>query len=228
MNPTAPQAVIFDFDGVLVDSEPLHLACFQEVLAPRGVTLTAEAYYGRYLGFDDAEAFRQALRDAGRDAEPAELDRMIAAKTALVQRALRRDVPALPGAAELIGALAGAGVPLAVCSAALREEIRLALETLGVWGGFAAVVAAEDVQRCKPDPQGYRLSLEHLRAATGRALPAERCCACEDSPAGVRAAKAAGLRVLAVTSSYAAADLHEADAVVNDLTETTPRDLATL
>jgi len=228
MNATAPDAVIFDFDGVLVDSEPLHLACFQRVLRPRGVTLTAEAYYGRYLGFDDAEAFRQAMRDAGRGADQTQIERMIAEKTALVQQALRREVPALPGAAELIGALAGAGVPLAVCSAALRDEIRLALETLGVWGSFAAVVAAEDVQRCKPDPQGYRLSLERLRAATGQALPAGRCCACEDSPAGVRAAKAAGLRVLAVTSSYAAAALHEADAVVATLGETTPAELAAL
>ena len=150
-------ALIFDFDGVVIDSEPIHLACFQDVLRPFGVTLTKEAYYGVYLGYDDYDCLREAARDAGAELSDEQIADLIAAKTALVQRAFARSVEAQPGSVELIRAAAEGGMAVGVCSGALREEIRLAARTIGVLDCFGTIVAAEDVQRGKPDPEGYAL-----------------------------------------------------------------------
>jgi len=212
-------ALIFDFDGVIVDSEPVHLECFRAVLAGAGVSLTREDYYGKYLGFDDHDCFAAALASAGQEAGEDRIAEMIRAKTRLVRQTYTRGVTGLPGAAELVRSAAGAKVPLAVCSGALREEIEQAARAVGVLDCFAVIVAARDVKRGKPDPEGYRLALERLRAATGRRLRAGAGVVVEDSPAGIDAAKAAGLHVLAVTNSYAPEALSRADRVVFTLAE---------
>jgi beta-phosphoglucomutase len=218
-------ALIFDFDGVIVDSEPVHLECFRQVLAGAGVDLTREDYYGKYLGFDDHDCFAAALRSAGQAADERRLADMIHAKSRLVRQTYARRVAPLPGAAELIRAAAAARVPLAVCSGALREEIEQAARAVGVLDCFAAIVAARDVKRGKPDPEGYRLALERLRAAVGRPLRAEAGVVVEDAPAGIEAAKGAGLKVLAVANSYAPHALARADRVVRSLADVTLEDL---
>ena len=210
-------ALIFDFDGVVVDSEPVHLKAFQQVLRPAGIEMTRDDYYGKYLGFDDHDCFAAAAADNGKQFTEARIAKMIAAKTQLVQRAFGGSVRALSGAAELIADAAGAGVPLAICSGALREEIVLAARTVGVRRHFRAIVTAEDVRRGKPDPEGYALALERLARAAGRGLDPSRTVVVEDAPAGIRAAKALGMKVLAVTNSYSADRLAEADRVVDSL-----------
>ena len=218
-------ALIFDFDGVVVDSEPVHLSAFQRVLRGAGIEMTRDDYYGKYLGFDDHDCFAAAAADNGKEFTEAQIAEMIEAKTQLVQQAFRESIGALPGAAELISRAAGAGVPLAICSGALREEIELAARTVGVRRHFRAIVTAEDVRRGKPDPEGYSLALERLGRTVGRGLDPSRTVVVEDAPAGIRAAKALGMKVLAVTNSYSADQLAEADRVVGSLEETNAFDL---
>jgi beta-phosphoglucomutase len=218
-------ALIFDFDGVVVDSEPIHLAGFQHVLGRLGLVLTEQDYYARYLGYDDHDCLMIAARDAGLELAEPKIAELTAAKTAFVQRAFAESIQPQPGALELIRAAAAEGVPLAVCSGALRDEIELACRTVGVWECFQAVVAARDVARGKPDPEGYRKAHQRLRAATGRELRPRRCIAVEDSPAGIDAARGAGMKVLAVTTSYGAPQLAAADRVVESLRDVTIREL---
>ena len=221
----ALDALIFDFDGVIVDSELIHLDCFARVLRPLGVTLAREDYFAKYLGFDDRDCFVAVLRDIGRQASEEEVARMVEAKTLLVQESYARDVKALPGVMELLRAAAAAGVPLAICTGGLPDEIELARRTIGAEGLFAAVVTARDVRHGKPHPEGYRLALKRLRAATGRKIRAAVCVVVEDSPAGIDAARAAGLKVLAVTNSYPPEALARAHRVVTSLAEVTLGDL---
>ena len=221
-------ALIFDFDGVVVDSEPVHLVCFQRVLETVGVELSESDYYDKYLGYDDRDCLRIAARDAGLDLDAERIARLTAEKTVLVQRAFAEAIQPLPGAVELIRAAAAAGVALAVCSGALREEIELASRALGVLECFRTIVPAEDVARGKPDPEGYLKVRERLAAVTGREILPARCVVVEDSPAGIDAARAAGMKVLAVTNSYSRERLNAADRVVDSLAEVTPESLGEL
>lgn len=216
-----------DFDGVVVDSEPVHLACFQRVLSEEGMVLTAEDYYAKYLGYDDRDCFLAVARDQGRPLKRP-LEALIAAKTALVQQALSESIQPLPGAVELIRSARAAGVPVAVCSGALRKEIELASAAVEVLDCFTVIVSAEDVSAGKPDPQGFRLVLERLAAACGRPIRPQCSVAVEDSPAGIAAARAAGMKVLAVTNSYPPQRLQDAQRVVASLTEVNLADLDAL
>ncbi|MCK4626419.1 MAG: HAD family phosphatase [Phycisphaerae bacterium] len=228
-------AMIFDFDGVVVDSEPIHLACFSEVLARYDIELTGEDYYGKYLGFDDHDCFGAVLSDNGHQADERKIAEMTAEKTLLVQKAFAESIRPLPGAIELMRAARQAGAALAICSGALREEILLAGKTVGAIELIEVVVSAEDVQAGKPDPEGYALALKllnevkkvGLRSATSqptRISPSD-VWVVEDSPAGVQAGKDAGMNVLAVTNSYDRTALAAADHIVDSLTEITPADL---
>jgi len=212
-------ALIFDFDGVVVDSEPIHLVCFDKVLQSVGIRLTEADYYGKYLGYDDHDCFAAAMRDNGADFTEEQIALMIAEKTELVKRAYGESIKPMPGAVELIRSAAGAGLPLAICSGGLREEIRLAAETVGVLDCFEVIVPAEDVPRGKPDPAGYRLARRRLEETNGRLIAAERCVVVEDSPAGIAAAHAAGMKVLAVTNSYPPDALDGAERIVDSLEE---------
>ena len=220
-------ALIFDFDGVVVDSEPIHLACFREVLGRRGIELRTEDYYSLYLGFDDHDCFQAVLVNNGRDPDEAEIAAMTAEKTAMVQRAIRESIQPLPGALELMRAAREAGLAVGVCSGALRDEIELAGETIGAMEMIQVLVAAKDVANGKPDPEGYAKTVELLSAAVGRRIDPARTWVVEDSPAGVQAGKGAGCRVLAVTNSYPAEELAAADHVVDSLTEVSLGDLDT-
>jgi beta-phosphoglucomutase len=210
-------AIIFDFDGVIVDSEPVHFECFRAVLSTHGVVLTSEQYYGKYLGFDDHDCFLEVMRDNGRTVTEEDIAAMTAAKTRLVKRAYQERVKPLPGAAELITAANAAGLELAICSGALREEIELAADAIGIRRHIDVIVAAKDVRRGKPDPEGYLLALKHLGAGIGRPLDTRKVWVVEDSPAGIAAAKAAGCKVLGVTNSYPADALKSADKIVGSL-----------
>jgi beta-phosphoglucomutase len=212
-------AIIFDFDGVIVDSEPIHLACFAAVLRERGITLSQEDYYAKYLGFDDHDCFKAVCANGGAAPTEAQIAAMTTRKTLLVQQALRESTRAQPGAVELISSIAAAGVPLAICSGALRGEIDLAAQTIGILQYFASIVAARDVARGKPDPQGYKMALQCLIDLAGRPLQPSKCAAIEDAPAGIQAARAAGLKVLAVTTSYPPHALAAADKVVASLSD---------
>ncbi len=221
-------AVIFDFDGVIIDSEPIHLRCFQQVLAPEGVDMTAEAYYEKYIGYDDHDCFIIAGRDHGVEFDEYRIREMVEVKTGLVKVMMAGQIRPFDGVVELIGGLYEAGYPLAVCSAALREEIELAGAAVGILDYFSVIVAAEDVHASKPDPAGYRLAVEQLAKMSPKPPAPEKCVAVEDSRAGIAAAKTVGLKVLAVTNSYAAEALQQADLIVDSMKDIKPADLENL
>jgi len=215
------EALIFDFDGVVVDSEPIHMDSFRQVVRPYGVEFTDQQYYDRYLSYSDREALTQMVRQYDLDPAAVDIDELIATKTKLVQRALATSAEPLPGAIELMQATRDAGLGLAICSAALRREVELPLHRAGVFDLVQLIVAAEDVHIHKPDPTGYIETRHRLAALLGRELRPERCVAIEDSPGGIAAAKGAGLAALAVTNTVDAAALTQADCIVDSLADVT-------
>src|SRR5262245_16158043 len=136
-------AIVFDFDGVIADSEPLHLRSYQDVLAGSGLTLTRRDYYARYLGLDDEGAFKAVAADHGRSWSDSEIERLIAAKMQRME-VLERDVSVLfPGARDAIRR-AAAAAPLAIASGALGVEIRRVLDREALAQYFTAIVSADD------------------------------------------------------------------------------------
>jgi beta-phosphoglucomutase-like phosphatase (HAD superfamily) len=203
-------ATFFDFNGVLVNDEHVHLETFREVLATLGVSLSEQDYLSRYLGYDDAGAFAAVLKDAGRTPTSLQIAELIEAKRPLYMQRARAALPTFAGAAELVRRRAACG-PALVVSGALREEVELGLEVLGVRDRIAAIVSAEDTRACKPDPEGYLIGIRWL-AARGQEAEARRGLVIEDSLAGVEAAKAAGLPCVAVAHTYSEQELSKAGA----------------
>jgi beta-phosphoglucomutase len=210
------QAVIFDFNGIIVDDEPIHFRLFQKVLGEEGIVLTEEAYYARYLGFDDRGAFTTAFRESQRLLDDAELDELIARKAVYYQNAIRSQVTIFPGVVNLIAALAE-HVPLAVASGALRHEIKTILATAGLLDRFRAIVSAEDVERGKPEPDIFLKALAALNHPSEEPLQPASCVVIEDSKEGIRGARRAGMKCLAVTNSHPAELLGEANVIVKSL-----------
>jgi len=213
---------LFDYNGVLVDDEDVHFAAFREALVPRGIELTHEQYVERYLGFDDVGAFQAILIDAGETPTDDDVRELVDAKKPLYLARIA-DLRTFPGARDLVLRRAALGV-VGVVSGALRNEIEIGLDRLGVRDAVRFVVSAEDTQACKPDPEGYLEALRRL-GALGHKGPAV---AIEDSIAGVEAAKRAGLRCVAVAHTYAPFELARAgaDAVVPTLASLTDDTLA--
>jgi len=215
------RALLFDFNGVLVDDEPLHLELFQRVAAEEGLAPpTEEEYYARYLGFDDRAAFAAILAAAGRPAEPPRVARLVARKAAYYQELIhRRGYPFFPGARELARDAAARGLRLGVVSGALREEVTGGLAQAGLAELMPILVTAEDVAESKPHPEGYLLALDLLNSLPPlpeRLIHPHEVLAIEDSPAGLESAAGAGLLTLAVAHTYARERLR-ADATVDTL-----------
>lgn len=203
-------ATLFDYNGVLVDDEHVHLAAFRDVLEPLGVSVSERDYWERYLGYDDAGAFAAILEDAGRPATDAEIRDLIERKRPQYLARAKGALKGFSGATELVRRRAAVG-PVVIVSGALSDEIRLGLDVLGVADCVTAIVSAEKAQRSKPDPQGYVLGIAELEPLMGAAA-ARLALVVEDSIAGVQAAKAAGLACIAVAHSYPATDLRRAGA----------------
>lgn len=192
-----PAAVIFDFDGVLVDTEPLHYRALCAVLAPLGLDFDWAAYVSHYIGLDDRGVFRAAFRQADRPLSPERERELIAEKAAIFAALLRAaPPPALPGVQRLLTELRGT-VPLALCSGALPSDIEPVLREHGWEDVFEVRVTAEDVEESKPHPAPYVLAFRRLAVRyPQRGMVPARCVAIEDTEAGVAAAKSAGLQVL--------------------------------
>jgi HAD superfamily hydrolase (TIGR01509 family) len=212
-------AILFDFNGVIIDDEPQHCDALIATLAEYGYPLDREAYYRDYLGFDDRECFRFTFARNGEPVDDARISKAIARKNEHYLHAIRAAMRLVPGAADFVSAAAGEGHRLAIVSGALRSEIELVLDQAGLRRHFSEIVAAEDVSACKPDPQGFNRAREAL------GTPAERCVVVEDSLPGLAAARAAGLRCTMLTTSHAEDALAEGDAVWRDFVGRAPRDL---
>jgi len=216
----ALQAIVFDFDGVIADSEPLHLRAFQQTLAEEGIELRAADYYSRYLGYDDVGLMQALASDRGIAMNDRQITALVARKSAQLQDLLHGGHVLFPGAVEFIRS-AAAEVPIAIASGALRHEIVEIIGAAGVANLFTTIVAAGDTPQSKPSPAPYVLAFERLRQGSGRDLDPQRCVAIEDSRWGLESAHGAGLRCVGVTNSYSAAELQGADLVVSGLGDLT-------
>jgi beta-phosphoglucomutase len=219
------RAAVFDFDGVIVDSEPLHFRSLQAALAPEGVAIDEDEYWSVYLAYDDREAIRLALERHGVPTTPEALARAASRK---VERfaALIPGMPVFPGARELVVSLA-AELPLAIASGARHDEIEAILAGLGLRHCFRAVVGAEDAPRTKPDPAPYLEAARRLADEVPGLGPAD-CAALEDSVPGILSARGAGMRVVGVAHSYPAEKLRPAHRVVPSLVGLSREDLSAL
>ena len=211
----ALQAIVFDFDGVIADSEPLHLRAFQHTFSDLNVTLTPSDYYSKYLGYDDVGVFVNVARDQGMTLTDQQITSLVAKKGASIQDMLRAGHVLFPGAADFIRQ-AAAAVPIAIASGAQRHEIEEILEVTQLRSCFAVIVAAGDTPQGKPSPQPYARAFQLLQQSA-EGLNGARCVAIEDSRWGLESARGAGLRSVAVTNSYPAAELPGAELIVEGL-----------
>ncbi|NLH16375.1 MAG: HAD family phosphatase [Phycisphaerae bacterium] len=223
------QAVIFDFDGVIADSEPIHCRAFLEVLPQFGFPLTEDMYYRDYLGYTDADALDVLSRDLKVPIDEATRRRALELKSRRFEELIQNEKPIISGVPAFVRMLHSNRIPLGICSGALRSDIDLILEGSELQGVFDVVVSADDVTKGKPDPQGFVLTLHRLSDTVGRSIPAESCVVIEDSLWGLQAAKTAGMKRIAVTHTYPSGQLApQADRVVNSLGELTLSDLHSL
>ena len=207
-------AVVFDFDGVLANSEPLHLQAYQAVLGEAGVAFGRDEYYQHYLGFDDATMLKTVSERRGLDWNAQKLTDIIARKTAIFDEIVASTDVLYPEAVACVERLA-ARLPLGIASGALRHEIEAILRRSSLDKHFRFIVAAGETARGKPAPDPYR------RAARLHSRPPEQCVAIEDSRWGIESAKDAGLHCVGITTSYPAKDLSGADAIIGSLDEFT-------
>src|SRR5262249_24797423 len=212
-------AILFDFNGVLIDDEPQHCDALIATLAEYGHTLDRDTYYAGYLGFDDRECFRFTFQRMGHATDDGAIAAAVEPKHIHYERAIRDQLRLVPGAGAFGETAAFEGYQLAIVSGALRREIELVLDLTGLRPHFAEIVAAEDVTACKPDPQGYRRAREML------ALSPNRCVVVEDSLQGLAAARAAGLRCAMLSTSHDDTVIGVADSIWPDFVGRTPADL---
>ena len=205
---------MFDFDGVIANSEPLHYRAYRDVLESSGIAFPEKEYYDRYLGYDDMGVFKALAADRGLSWTTDRIAGLVRSKADTIERLAQNASILFPGAEAAIRR-AAARMPLAIASGALGIEIRRVLDREGLTSSFKAIVAAEDTPVSKPAADPYRKAVALLVEACGPLQPAE-CVAIEDSPWGLQSAKAAGLHTVAVAHTYSRAAL-EADLVISSL-----------
>ncbi len=210
----ALRAAVFDFDGVIADSEPLHFRALRDALFADQVTITSEEYWGIYLAYHDRAAICLALEHHREPAPPERVSRIEQRKVARFAE-LVPEVPVFEGARELVLLLASE-LPLAIASGARHQEIETILAGLGLRDAFAAIVGADDVERTKPDPLPYLEAARRLATALP-GLAAGECVAFEDSLPGIASALDAGMKVVGVAHSYTPERLGTAHRVVPSL-----------
>ena len=217
---TSLQAIVFDFDGVIADSEPLHLRAFQRTLGEIGLELSAADYFNTYLGFDDVGVFEALGKHSGRPFTGNQVRDLVARKGVHLHDLARAGDALFPGALDFVRA-AAARIPVAIASGALRHEIDEVLAVSGLAPLFPVIVASGDTPHSKPSPAPYDLAFRQLQQTTGLSLDRRRCVAIEDSRWGLESARGAGLRCVGVTNSYPAHELPGAELIAGGLADLT-------
>jgi len=234
-------AVIFDFDGVITDSEILHLRSFNQVLARFGVEITTKDYYKDYLGLTDSECF-ESLADRGRlGLDEDGIEHLIKQKNQIFEKLAKTEGSIIEGVRDFLemlkyhghpgrghGLEARGTIPMAICSGALLAEIELILEQARLRRFFEVIVSAEQIKKGKPNPEGLLLTLAKLNHDRRVRIAAGQCVVIEDSHWGLEAAEAAGMHTVAVTNSYDAEQLQPAEKIVTQLMELSIGDLQEL
>lgn len=222
------RALIFDFNGVIADDEGPHVDCFCRALADFGLSLTKEAYYGTYLGMDERTCTAQLLAARDGQVDATVVGQIQERKADLFRRYSMLHKPALfPGVIEFVQQ-AGRRYRLAVASGGRREQIDRALSETAIEGAFELVISADDCPVGKPDPAIYLLTLKQLNGLLPKPplLKAGECLVVEDSKAGILSARAAGMRVVGLATTYSVDQLQAADLVLPSLVGVDPIGLA--
>jgi beta-phosphoglucomutase len=220
-----PKAIIFDFDGVVVDSEPLHYQAFVMVGKSFGYEFTYDQYMAQFIGFDDRDAFRFMLSQAIEAGHAPEIDDADAYLAELIEKKRKAfeaiaamQTAAIPGVINLIDELHGQGFPIAIASGAVHADIEQMLRLIDRREKFEIIVAADDVAHSKPDPTTYALAFEKLAAKyPDRGLTPANTLAIEDTAAGLASANGAGLQTLGLTTTGPKQKLLAAGRVIEDL-----------
>ncbi len=208
------KGILMDFNGVIVDDEPIQMKAYQEILKTEGIELTEEDYY-KSLGMDDATFVENAYSRAGKKPETNKVLEITQAKTNRWREMIADELPIFPGVENFIRKMEK-DFALGIVSMARREEIEFVLEKAGLKNYFSVIVSAEDVTACKPDPQCYIRGFNLIDAARMRVgknpMVHGDCLVIEDSPPGIAAGNRAGLKTLGVTNTVDARALREAGA----------------
>lgn len=208
------KAILFDFNGVVIDDEPIQMRAYQEALKAEDITLTEEDYY-KGLGMDDKTFVRAAYERSGKELTDEKLSDVIERKSASHRRMIEKDLPLFPGVVTFIKA-ASREFSLGVVSMARRVEIDDVLKRANLSEVFDAIVSAEDVEKCKPDPACYNrgfLLVDEKRRQAGRLnISPHECLVIEDAPPGIASAREAGMKTLGVTNTVSADALRAAGA----------------
>jgi beta-phosphoglucomutase len=220
------KAVIFDFDGVITDSEILHFRAFNQVLGQYGIELTKQEYYKTYLGFNDADCYGLLIHQGLLKAEHEQIGNLIEEKKQIYKELAKTEGKMIEGVRDFLTLLEENSIPMSICSGSLLTEVEMVLEDTGLRHLFEVIVSGEQVRKGKPDPEGFLLTLKRLNNNVtlrpdenqNHILPGE-CIVIEDSHWGLEAAKAAGMHTIAVTNSYGAEQLSMAEKIVNQLNE---------
>ncbi|MBF9029642.1 HAD-IA family hydrolase [Rhodobacterales bacterium HKCCE3408] len=202
-------ALLFDLDGTMLDSDPIHRAVFAEMLAPHGFEVTEAFYRDRIHGRLNADLFAELMPDGG---DPRTLSET---KEAAFRDRLPKPYPAMPGVVDLVGMAVAKDWPRAVVTNAMRLNAEAMLAAIGLDDAFEIVISGEECPAGKPAPDPYLAALDAL------GLAADRTIAFEDSPSGVASARAAGAYTVGIASSLPPDDLHAhgAQAVLTDFTD---------
>ena len=214
------RGIIFDFDGVIANTEPLHLRSYQDVLASTSLRLTDEDYYAHYLGYDDVGVFSNIGNNQGQPLNEDEIKHLLEEKSKRFDALMHRSEVLFPDATTCIEELANS-VPLGIASGALHQEIETILTSKNLRRHFEVIVAADDVTHSKPAPDTYQRAVELLHGNHPGVEPSAYV-AVEDSVWGITAAHAAGLQCIAVTHSYPTETLVSAEIIVNGLSDLKP------
>ncbi len=212
------EAIIFDFDGVILDSEPIHYEACRQVLAGIGLSISYNEYISEYLGLSDKDMFPLFLANKGQYFAVNEINLMIKAKSEVYIQIInaREKLPFVQHVEHNILASIKKTNKIAICTGSSKEEVLTALNKLNhgnLLAAFEVIVTSADVELGKPSPEGYLLTAQRLGV-----LPS-KCMVIEDSPPGIAAAKKAGMYVIGLTTSYNKSQLHEADNVFDGYDE---------
>lgn len=224
------RAVLMDFNGVIINDEPLHCQAYQQILKNHDIELTEENYY-KCTGMNDVSFIREQFKNAGKNVDDATISDISKQKTVAWRALVDREIPIFDGVENFIKKCEQR-FALAVVSMAKREEIEHVLMQTGLADSFSAIISAEDSNSYKPNPECYLKGfqkLDTIRNAQGHyPLVHRECLVVEDTPQGIQAAKNAGMKVLAVTGTYDEKTLREAgaDSVTSNLNDWMPESIA--
>ncbi len=222
------RAVIFDFDGVITDSEILHLRAFNQSLAQYGIEITKNDYYTMYLGFNDTDCYKLLIEKGLLKMDEQQINTLMIQKKKIFEQLAKAEGKMIEGVRDFLKMLEQNNIPMAICSGSLLTEVEMVLEDARLRHLFEVVVSGEQVKKGKPDPEGFLLSLQRLNENRENPITANQCVVIEDSHWGLEAAKAAGMHTIAVTNSYDAEQLSMAEKIVNQLNELSIDDLQQL